>query len=236
MLSTNNLSIGYPKKIIAKNLNLNLKKGELVALLGQNGAGKSTLIRSFLGFQKIVEGNIFLENQNIKLLSAQEISKKMSVVLTDRIEIGNLKVRELVSLGRTPYTNCFGKLSEKDWQIVDHSLKLTNTEIFAEKPLNHLSDGEKQRVMIARALAQDTPILLLDEPTAHLDLPNRILIFKLLRKLASQTNKAILLATHELDLALRTADSVWLMQKNENILTGTPLELHSILYQTFGVE
>jgi len=241
ILNTQQLSIGYKKakksiKVVAQNLNLNLNAGEFICLLGANGTGKSTLMRTIAGVQTPLSGEILLENQAIKKLKASHISQRLSLVLTDNIAIGNLSVYTLVSLGRTPYTGWLGKLTPKDIQIIEKALEATETTSYIDRNIDQLSDGEKQKVMIARALAQDTPLILLDEPTAHLDLPNRVMIFKLLRKLAKNKNKAILLTSHELDLALQAADKVWLMQKQEasdicNIVAGTPEDL--VLNETF---
>jgi len=241
ILNIQGLSIGYPKakrsnKVVAQNLNLNLNAGEFVCLLGANGTGKSTLMRTIAGVQPALSGEVLLENQPIKKLKTSHIAQKLSLVLTDNITVGNLSVYTLVSLGRTPYTGWLGKLTQKDIHIVEKALEATETTSYIHRNIDQLSDGEKQKVMIARALAQDTPLILLDEPTAHLDLPNRVMIFKLLRKLAKDEHKAILLTSHELDLALQAADKIWLMQKQETsdtcrVLAGTPEDL--VLNETF---
>lgn len=241
ILATQNLSIGYNKgkkieKTIASNLNLKLHAGEFVCLLGANGSGKSTLMRTVASVQPALAGRVLLENTPLQKLKTAHVARKLSLVLTDKITIGNLSVYALVSLGRMPYTGWMGKLTNKDKEIVEWALNETETTGFIHRNIDQLSDGERQKVMIARALAQDTSLILLDEPTAHLDLPNRVMIFKLLRKLARQTNKAILLTTHELDLALQAADKIWLMEKRSqqgqsNIVTGTPEDL--VLSETF---
>jgi iron complex transport system ATP-binding protein len=156
----------------------------------------------------------------------------MSVVLTDRISYGNLTAYELISLGRTPYTGWFGQLNSKDKSTIDWAIDNTHTQHLANKSIHELSDGERQKVMIARALAQDTPVILLDEPTAHLDLPNRVEIIRLLRKLARQTEKAIVMSTHELDLALQAADKIWLMTLDNQLFFGVPEDL--VLQDIFG--
>ncbi|WP_299456993.1 ABC transporter ATP-binding protein [uncultured Microscilla sp.] len=235
ILSTQNLSIGYDKgkkreKKIARDLSLKLHAGEFVCLLGANGSGKSTLMRTIAKVQPALAGKILLDGAPIHQFKPAHIARKLSLVLTDRVTIGNLSVYTLVSLGRVPYTGWLGKLTTRDKEVVDWALHETETAQFAHRNIDQLSDGERQKVMIARALAQDTSLILLDEPTAHLDLPNRVMIFKLLRKLAKQTQKAILLTTHELDLALQAADNIWLMGKKSvqglcSIATGTPEDL-----------
>ncbi len=235
------LNIGYFKgrrviRTVARDLDLNLKEGEFVCLLGANGSGKSTLMRTIAGVQPAIKGEVLLNDTQLKKLKPIQIAQRLSMVLTEKITVGNLSVQALVSLGRAPYTGWLGRLQPQDQEMVDWALESTGTTEFRHRNVNQLSDGENQKVMIARALAQDTPLILLDEPTAHLDLPNRVMIFKLLRKLAKQTGKAILLTTHELDLALQAADRIWLMgKKNEQgecqIATGTPEDL--VLNGTF---
>jgi len=228
ILDAPNLTIGYktPKGIItiAEHLNLHIYKGEMVCLLGPNGCGKSTLIRTLAGMQEPLEGHITIEDIAITH-HTHELAKKMSVVLTDKIDILNMYVFDLVSLGRYPHTNWYGKLQEEDKKIILDSIQLVGLKGFADRRIQTLSDGEKQRVMIAKALAQDTPFIMLDEPTAHLDLPNRIEIMKLLKELARTTYRSILLSTHELDLALQVADRIWLMQRNKPMACGTPEDL-----------
>ncbi|MFO7867909.1 MAG: ABC transporter ATP-binding protein [Bacteroidales bacterium] len=229
ILDAPNLDIGYRTKKgdipIAKQLNLHIFKGEMVCLLGPNGSGKSTLIRTLAGMQKSLSGDIYIQNQRLEPQHARELSQLMSVVLTERIAVSHMTVYELVSLGRFPHTNWLGKLSEEDHTQIEKSIEQVGLGTFRTRFVNTLSDGERQRVMIAKALAQDTPFIMLDEPTAHLDLPNRIEIMKLLKELAQQTYKSILLSTHELDLALQVADRIWLMQTDKPLLCGTPEDL-----------
>ena len=215
-LQTQDLSVGYSSRQnsnpLFNSLDLYLIAGELVCFMGPNGIGKSTLIRTLAGLQKPISGTITTE-------------KKIAVVLTDRIHAYNMTVRDLVTFGRYPYLNWDIKLSEKDNIIIDRSITQVHLEYLAHRNIEELSDGQLQMAMIARALAQETEILLLDEPTAHLDLNNRVEIMNLLRHLARTTNKAILIATHELDLALQTADKIWLATSNKKILTGLPEDL-----------
>ncbi|WP_420154686.1 ABC transporter ATP-binding protein [Siphonobacter sp.] len=225
LLTTHDLRIGYATKSVAGPLNLSLQPGQLVGLLGPNGAGKSTLMRTLSGLQAALSGEIHLSGQVLASFAPTDLARKLSLVLTERVEAGHLRVRELVALGRTPYTNWLGSLTAEDQRKVDWALELTGTTAFADRRISQLSDGERQKVMLARALAQDTDLILLDEPTAHLDLPSRVELMRLLHELARQTGKAILLSTHELDLALQAADQLWLMGTNGRFAQGVPEDL-----------
>lgn len=236
LLTARDLAIGYtlrnqPAKPVSQGLNLDLWAGKLVCLLGPNGAGKSTLMRTLAGLQPRLAGEVRLAGKQMHELAPVELAKQLSLVLTERIEVGNLTVGELVSLGRTPYTGWLGTLTPHDSQKIQWAMEATDTLIFQHRRLHQLSDGERQKVMLARALAQDTPLILLDEPTAHLDLPNRVEMMRLLHQLARQTGKAILLSTHELDLALQAADQLWLIRQNGEMNTGVPEDL--VLNGTF---
>lgn len=220
-LATSCLKIGYrhggSENILFENLNLELLPGQLVCFMGPNGIGKSSLIRTLAGLQTPLNGEI--------VIVKKEKSELISVVLTDKISGGNMTVYDLVSFGRYPYLGWNINLTYKDEEIIQRAINHVHIESLSATPLHQLSDGQMQMAMIARAIAQDTPIILLDEPTAHLDLNNRVEIMRLLRKLAKSTNKAILVATHELDLALQTADWIWLTTRNKNILSGMPEDL-----------
>jgi iron complex transport system ATP-binding protein len=196
--------------------------GQLICLLGPNGAGKSTLLRTLAGLQPALNGVIELTGDPLHKLSTAQISKKLSLVLTDSVKSANLDVYSLVSLGRYPYSGWLGNLSTQDKETVEWALKATQVDHFRDRKITHLSDGECQKVMLARALAQDTPLIILDEPTAHLDLPSRIELMRLLHKLTKETNKGILLSTHELDLALQVADKIWLINKNGLLENESP--------------
>lgn len=228
VLKTENLSIGYCDKkgttYIAKNLNIHLEKGKLVCLLGKNGIGKSTLLRTLSKTQHKLEGEIWIEHEKLYDIKANKLAKKMSLVLTEKIPESQLNVFELIALGRQPYTNWLGKLSPKDYEKVHHAMELVQIKDLALKKNYELSDGQLQKVMIARALAQDTEIIILDEPTAHLDLHHKIEVFKILQELIQKTNKTILLSTHEVNLALQLADELWLMTPN-NFAVGTTEDL-----------
>jgi len=230
LLTAEDLTVGYlanrkTPRPVAGPLALALWPGELVCLLGPNGAGKSTLLRTLAGLQPPLSGRLDLAGVALARLSAAERARQLSIVLTDRVDAGNLTVWELVSLGRHPHTGWLGALSAGDEAQVRAALAATDTTGLARRPVGELSDGERQKVLLARAVAQDTPVVLLDEPTAHLDLPNRVALMRLLHRLARQTGKAILLSTHELDLALQAADRVWLLPADGVLRTGTPEDL-----------
>jgi cobalamin transport system ATP-binding protein len=228
ILNTIDLSIGYTsgkhQAIIAKNLNISLLKGELVCLLGKNGIGKSTLLRTLTKVQPKLSGNIFLKNELLENVSHNELAKNISLVLTEKIPSGNLTVYELIALGRQPYTNWLGNLTEEDKMKIDHAIEQTGLKGLVEERCDELSDGQLQRVMICRALAQDTDIIILDEPTAHLDIQHKIETFKLLQQLARQLGKTILISTHEVQLAIQLATYLWLMT-DSGIISGNPLIL-----------
>lgn len=227
-MQTVGLTVGYGRDhSLLNNLALELRAGELVCFMGQNGIGKSTLIRTLAGLQKPLSGKI---NYNT-LESSSTLPHHLAVVLTDRVTAVNMTVVDIVSFGRYPYLNWSVKLSSKDTTMIDRTLGDINIGDLRDKRLHELSDGQIQMVMIARAVVQDTPIILLDEPTAHLDLNNRLEIMNLLRKLAHNSNKAILVSTHELDLALQTADLIWLASHEKRIITGIPEDL--VLNGTF---
>jgi iron complex transport system ATP-binding protein len=222
-LSLENLSVGYAsansRNILFEHLNLSLTAGQLVCFMGPNGSGKSTLIRTLAGLHPPLSGTI-------KTGDSIEVNPStISVVLTDKIQSVNLTAYEVVAFGRYPYLNWRVNLSWQDEEVIERAIRQINIGHLRNKKLYELSDGQLQMVMIARALAQDTPVILLDEPTAHLDLNNRVEIMKFLRQLSRTTNKAILISTHELDLALQTADLIWLTGNRKNILTGIPEDL-----------
>jgi len=230
LITTTNLSIGFGKinkkpLVLHSGLELQLPAGELCCLLGPNGAGKSTLLRTLVGFQKPVEGNVFLENKSLNNYSEKELSLKVSVVLTETADTANLTVNEVVSLGRYPYTGFFGNKTDKDKKKINEAINIVGLEHFGSRFVLELSDGEKQKVMIAKAFAQETPMIFLDEPTAFLDIPGRIEIMQVLRKLSTESKKTILIATHNLELALQFADRIWLLAKNRKLIEGCPEDL-----------
>ncbi|MDO9153503.1 MAG: ABC transporter ATP-binding protein [Paludibacter sp.] len=229
VLSTHQLTIGYSKKgnntLIQSGLDLVLRAGELVCLIGPNGSGKSTLLRTLAGLQKPLSGKTLIDNLDIAKLTHHQKAMQFALVLTDRIDIDNATVHDIVSFGRHPHSDWWGNVTDEENALIQESIISVHLEHKMNSFLNELSDGERQRVMIAKALAQDTPIILLDEPTAHLDLPNRVEIMLLLHKLAHKTGKAILLSTHELDMALQAADRIWLITENKGVECGVPEDL-----------
>ncbi|MGK7397193.1 MAG: ABC transporter ATP-binding protein [Candidatus Cyclobacteriaceae bacterium M3_2C_046] len=229
VLNCQNLAVGYQKgrvqKTILKDLNLKLLPGELVCLLGPNGVGKSTLLRTIAGIQPPLRGSVQVLGQPLSDLSQRGLAQKISLVLTERIMSANLSVLELISLGRYPYTDWSGRLSANDQEIIAQAIEHTHTSYILDQKVHELSDGQLQKVMIARAIAQDGNLMILDEPTAHLDLNNKVEIMLLLKKLAKTTDKSILVATHDLDLALQTADKFWLAHCDQPLIEGIPEEL-----------
>ena len=228
VLETSNLSIGYASKkhtdTVAGPINITLQKGQLVGLVGANGIGKSTLLRTLTHVQKPLAGNIFINSKPLHTYEPKELAKQLSLVLTEPIPSKNLSVYEVVGLGRQPYTNWVGTLSEEDKYITNRALEQTNIEALKSKICYELSDGQLQKVMIARALAQDTDLIILDEPTTHLDMYHKAYILKLLQKLAKETNKTILFSSHEIDLAIQLCDAMIVMSKDE-VVSGTPCSL-----------
>ena len=214
-------------------INTSLKHGEFVALIGANGAGKSTLLRTISAFQEPLEGTItYPDGSNIKR-KASDLSTQLAVVLTNNSNIRGMKVREIVALGRMPYTNAFGRIRTIDNDSIDYAIELVGIKHLAERRIETLSDGERQKAMIAKALAQETPVIILDEPTAFLDFGSRVQLLRMLKELAHKNNKAILVSTHDLELALQTADKLWLIHNN-NMHTGNTIELaEKGILQTF---
>lgn len=211
MIRLDNISLGYANRTLIESLTTVIKQGELTALVGRNGTGKSTLLRAIAGLSKPLGGDIMLSGKSLSSLSTAELATTISFVTTDKVRIANLRCRDVVALGRAPYTNWIGRMQESDRQIVEQSLAAVGMSDYADKTMDRMSDGECQRIMIARALAQQTPIILLDEPTAFLDMPNRYELCSLLRKLAHEENKCILFSTHELDIAVSLCDSIALI-------------------------
>ncbi|MDW8325003.1 MAG: ABC transporter ATP-binding protein [Anaerolineales bacterium] len=229
-IRTLDLTTGYKNgrshHVVNRGLNLTLQCGKLTALLGPNGAGKSTLMRTLCGLQPPLGGSVWIDGEPLHVLSPDRKARKLAVVLTDRVQIGYMTAYRLAALGRYPYTRWDGRLTAEDEAIVQDAMRAARCEALAARMVAQLSDGERQRVMIARALAQQTPIILLDEPTAFLDLPRRIEIMHLLHDLAHQTGRALLLSTHDLELALRFADELWLMGGDGAFVTGAPDEVY----------
>ncbi len=228
VLYTRDLNIGYTSKtgktVIAKNLNLKLSEGELIALIGANGIGKSTLLRTITGIQKPLEGDVLLNDRNILEYEPLELAQNLSVVLTEKLPPSNLTVFELVALGRQPYTNWLGTLTDADTAKVYEALELTQISHLSNKKHYEISDGQLQNVLVARALAQNTKLIILDEPTTHLDLVHKVALFKLLKKLTHETGKCILFSTHDVDLAIQLSDEMIVMTP-EKIVQNEPCNL-----------
>ncbi len=228
ILKIENLTIGYASKKetveIAKNINFSIYKGELIGIVGANGVGKSTLLRTLSKIQSQLSGNIYLNNKNLSEYKSLELASELSLVLTEQIPSKNLTVREIIALGRQPYTNWIGFLTEVDHKKINDAIELINIVNLKNKKCFELSDGQLQKVMIARALAQDTSLIILDEPTTHLDIYHKAYILKLLKKIAHKTNKTIIYSTHEIDLAIQLCDKMLVMNNNE-VEFGNPCEL-----------
>ncbi len=218
VLHVSELEIGYfskKKKLpVGGVVNFEVGSGELIGLVGANGIGKSTLLRTLSGMQAALNGAISIHNKALSEYSMLELATNLSIVLTEPPASKNLTVRELVSLGRQPYTNSFGILTSEDKRAIIHALEITETNSLTNRKCFELSDGQLQRVLIARALAQDTSLIILDEPTTHLDLYHRAYTLKLLKRLTSEGGKTILFSTHEIDLAIALADTMIIMEEN----------------------
>lgn len=230
VLRTDSLSIGYRRArrdaaVVASGLRFALRPGELVCLLGPNGAGKSTLMRTLARLQPALSGRIWLDGRPLEELRPGQLARRLSVVLTDRVDVGAMSGFGLASLGRHPYTGWTGTLSVRDERIVQWALLAVRADGLADRLIVEMSDGERQKILIARALAQEPRVMLLDEPTAFLDLPRRVEVMDLLRRLARENGQAILLSTHDLDLALRNADRLWLLSADGALFDGAPEDL-----------
>ena len=228
ILQATDISIGYSNKkettVVASHVNLSLEKGKLTALIGANGIGKSTLLRTLIGIQSPLSGKVFLKEKDIHSLDNLTLAQHLSVVLTDKLPPSNLTVFELIALGRQPYTNWIGKLTEDDIAKVNKALELTQISHLADKRHYEISDGQLQIVLIARALAQDTPLIILDEPTTHLDLLHKVTLLKLLKKLTQETGKSILFSTHDIDMAIQLSDEMIIMTP-ESVVQDQPCNL-----------
>lgn len=228
ILQASKISIGYThkkeKNSIASNIDLSLEKGKLIALIGANGIGKSTLLRTITGIQKPISGTVSLNEKNIHELDSLTLAQNLSVVLTEKLPPSNLTVWELIALGRQPYTNWIGKLTGNDIAKVNEAIALTQIEHLTTKKHYEISDGQLQIVLIARALAQDTPLIILDEPTTHLDLLHKVVLFKLLKKLTQETGKCILFSTHDIDMAIQLSDEIIIMTP-DNVVQDQPCNL-----------
>ncbi len=235
MIELKKVAIGYQKKggvlTVQENINGCISKGKLVGLLGGNGKGKSTLLRTILGLQPALKGEVLIQGIPLSGISAKAMAKEVAVVLTDKIQTPYMTVRELIESGRSPHTNWWGKLRHDDLLLIEQVIEQLGIDAIQHRPFNELSDGQKQLSLIGRALAQDTGVILLDEPAAHLDVPNKIRIFSLLQQL-SRGGKTVLICSHDLDLSLRFCDDLLLLHQEELPVLGMAEEL--VLNGTFG--
>lgn len=222
MIQLKEVTLGYGQRVLLEKVSAEIKGGQLVALLGRNGTGKSTLLRAMMGLERLQHGEIDLQGKNITSLKPEKLAQKISFVTTDKVRIANLRCKDVVALGRAPYTNWLGQLQPEDEKRVDDAMRLVSMTSYADKTMDKMSDGECQRIMIARALAQDTPVILLDEPTAFLDLPNKYELCLLLKKLAEEEGKCILFSTHDLDIAISLCHTIMLIDNPQLYCLPTP--------------
>ena len=209
IISLSQLSVGYSlSHPVISDINLELRSGQLACLIGENGIGKSTLLKTLTGFLPKLNGSLLLDNRDIESFSQRELARQVSIVLTQKPDVQNLTIEEIIGLGRSPYTGFFGRLRAEDRKVVDDAIATMGIEKLRGRMIQTLSDGERQKVMIAKALAQETPVILLDEPTAFLDFPSKAETFQSLQRMAHERDKLILLSTHDLELAVRFADSL----------------------------
>ncbi len=232
LLTIRELSTGYSvsggeRKVLHSNLNFKIGKGEFVAVLGPNGAGKSTLLKTIYGIQPAVYGDIIIKGKNINVMSSREVARSVALVLTDKISDKYLKSIDIVSTGRYPYGSFMGSTTKKDREIIQYALEVVGAEGFSQRYFHSLSDGEKQKVLLARAIAQDTPLILLDEPAAFIDSPGKVVIMSLLSQFVNEFKKSVLLTSHDIELALNYAQTVWLLGKDNKFYHGNPGDLVS---------
>lgn len=227
-ITTNRLTVGYRGHRVVEDISLSLPCGRLVCLLGPNGAGKSTLLRTLCGFQPPIEGTVTISGSDITTMSAAEVARLVSVVLTDRPLTPSLTAREMVGMGRAPYTGFWGRLSDDDRRLVSEAMQTVGVDSLATRRMGRLSDGERQKVMIAKALAQHTPVIVLDEPTAFLDYPSKVAVMKTLARLAHDEGKTILMSTHDLELAAQLGDELMEIE-NKHIRKITANEVSRII-------
>lgn len=228
ILSFRQLEIGFrsgkSSKILLPPLDGDSKEGELIAVIGKNGVGKSTMLRTLTGLQQSIQGNLTIENRNIKEFTRNTLSSKVGYISTEVVKVSNMRVRDLVALGRFPHTNWIGSIKQTDKESIEDALRRTGMEELADRPVTQISDGERQRAMIAMVLAQDPQVMILDEPTAFLDISSRYDIIHLLHELTRKRNKLIIFSTHDLNIAINQADKIWLL-KDDGLTEGSPEDL-----------
>lgn len=230
MIELKDLTIGYTGKkqqttIIASDINATIESGQLTCLLGHNGVGKSTLLKTLTAFLPKLSGQIVIDGKDIESYTEKQLARKIGVVLTERTSVQDMTVADLVALGRSPYTGFWGRLDDEDKEMVVRAMQLAGIENLSHRYVDTLSDGERQRAMIAKALAQDTPLICLDEPTSFLDFQSKVEMLRLLRRLSNDNGKTIFLSTHDVELALQMADNLWLMEQDHKLNIGTPRQL-----------
>jgi iron complex transport system ATP-binding protein len=225
-LRTCDLAVGYQarrsRRVVLERVNVSVRPGELVGVVGPNGTGKSTLLRTIARIQPALSGSVEVAGANLCSLTQIELARRVGVVLTERVLVDGLSARQVIELGRYPHSGWFGRLDARDRQVVELAIDAAGTRHLADRDFNRLSDGERQRVMTARALAQEPSLLLLDEPTAFLDTPSKAELMGLLRRLTRDEQLAVVVATHDVELALRTADIVWLLLSGGELVAGAP--------------
>ena len=238
VLKTKDLHIGYKDKAILPPINVSLEEGSLIALIGPNGAGKSTLFKTLTAHIKAIGGSIELMGKELSEYSAKEKAMLIGLVLTERPDDMFLKVYDVVASGRCPYTNFFGKIEKEDENIIQESLDIVGINQLKNRYFNTLSDGEKQKVMIAKTLAQNTPIIFMDEPTAFIDYPSKIELFSLMKMLTKERNKTIIFSSHDLELLLRYTDDIWLISKGKQLISANKEDLigNDILKEYFNLK
>ena len=225
ILHTEKLSVGYDNNIVVEDVDVNALRGNMICLLGPNGSGKSTILRTLSGMLSPVEGIVYIDKDNINKTVKSGLAKKMAVVLTERLQPGLMTAYEIASMGRHPYTGFFGKLKEVDHEITRNSLKAVNAQYLSNRYFNELSDGEKQKIMIARALAQEPELIILDEPTSHLDIRHKVEVIEILSKLCKEKNITVIMALHDIDLAIKGCQYVMMVKGGKIIAQGIPEEI-----------
>ncbi|WKY46468.1 ATP-binding cassette domain-containing protein [Eubacteriaceae bacterium ES3] len=237
-LKTEGLKVGYGKKVVVDSVEISGFRGQVLCLLGPNGAGKSTILRTLSGLLQPVEGVVFINQQDIKTIRKKELAKEMAIVLTKKFTAGMMKVYDVAAMGRYPHTGRFGSLSESDHALVREALIRVNADYLSERYFEELSDGEKQKVMVARALVQEPEVIVLDEPTTHLDIRHRLELIDILKNLSKEKNITVILALHEIDLALKSCDKVLLVKNNKILGYGEPEDVVSeeMINELYGIK
>lgn len=238
MLETKNLSVGYDKKVVVKNVEIQVNKGEILCFLGANGAGKTTVLRTLSTLLKTIDGEVYLKNESIDKIDKKELAKKLALVLTNKFSGELTTVYEIVSMGRYPHTGFFGRLNENDNEKILEALSVVNAEHLKKRYFNELSDGEKQKVLVARALVQEPEIIILDEPTTHLDIRHRLELMDILKELSKKKNIAVIVCLHEIDIAIKSCDKVVLIKDNSMLAYGTPEDVvdEKVINNLYGME